>query len=178
MILHKRYIVKVFGGVAEAGVFRGEFAADINSAFPDRKLYLFDSFEGFSKSDLEGEQQYHSLDGTAGNHFTETSIELVMSKMKQKDMVEIRKGYIPDTFRGLENERFCFVNLDMDLYKPTKAALEFFWPRMIPGGGILIHDYSDDSIYAKLKQAVQEFADKEGIPILPIGDTLSVFLPK
>lgn len=37
------------GCVAEAGVFQGNFAKVINANFPDRKLYLFDTFEGFDK---------------------------------------------------------------------------------------------------------------------------------
>ena len=35
------------GNVAEVGVFRGEFAQYINEVFPQKKLYLFDTFDGF-----------------------------------------------------------------------------------------------------------------------------------
>ena len=38
-------------------------------------------------------------------------------------------------------EKFAFVSLDTDLYKPTLAGLEFFWPRMSKGGFIFIHDF-------------------------------------
>lgn len=38
---------KLQGAVAEVGVFQGEFAQYINVAFPDSKLYLFDTFDGF-----------------------------------------------------------------------------------------------------------------------------------
>ena len=40
------------GNVAEGGVFEGYFAKRINAAFPDRKLYLFDTFEGFDNRDI------------------------------------------------------------------------------------------------------------------------------
>jgi len=39
---------KLEGSVAEVGVFRGDFAKRLNLLFPDKKLYLFDTFEGFS----------------------------------------------------------------------------------------------------------------------------------
>ena len=38
---------KILGSVAEVGVYKGDFAKYINYFFPDRKLYLFDTFEGF-----------------------------------------------------------------------------------------------------------------------------------
>ena len=38
--------------------------------------------------------------------------------------------------------RFSLVHLDADLYSSTLAGLEFFYPRMVPGGIIIVHDYS------------------------------------
>src|ERR1041385_1300392 len=35
------------GDVAEVGVYKGEFAKRLNQLFPAKKLYLFDTFEGF-----------------------------------------------------------------------------------------------------------------------------------
>ena len=40
------------GDVAELGVFKGDFAALINAAFPDRCIHLFDTFEGFDAKDV------------------------------------------------------------------------------------------------------------------------------
>ena len=47
------YRKNISGAVAEAGVYKGDFAQHINVLFPDRKLYLFDSFEGFNKDDVK-----------------------------------------------------------------------------------------------------------------------------
>lgn len=41
--------------MAEAGVFRGEFANEINRYFPDRECYLFDTFDGFDTRDFKYE---------------------------------------------------------------------------------------------------------------------------
>ena len=46
---------KIQGSVAEVGVFQGEFAQYINVAFPDNKLYLFDTFEGFDANEALNE---------------------------------------------------------------------------------------------------------------------------
>jgi hypothetical protein len=86
----------------------------------------------------------------------------------------IRKGYFPETTQGID-ENFCFVNLDFDLYQPTLSGLEFFYPHMVEGGVILVHDYFSGACRG-VKEAVQEFERKvKGkLNIFPIGDGLSV----
>ncbi|MCM1153902.1 MAG: macrocin-O-methyltransferase [Roseburia sp.] len=112
------------GCVAEAGVFQGEFAQIINESFPDRKLYLFDTFEGFDKRDIIYEEENNFSNATAG-HLSITSETLVLNKMKYPEKCIIKKGYFPESAKGIA-ESFCYVNVDMDLYKPTLEALRFF----------------------------------------------------
>lgn len=50
----------IIGAVAEFGVFKGDFATLINRSFPDRKLYLYDSFEGFKENELLSETSMNS----------------------------------------------------------------------------------------------------------------------
>jgi hypothetical protein len=163
------------GNVAECGVFQGEFAKEINRVFSEKKLYLFDTFEGFSEKDIDIEKRNQF--SVYGKGFLNiTSEDLVLKKLPHPENVIIRKGYFPETTEGIE-DTFCFVNLDFDLYKPTLAGLEYFYPRMGGGGGniILIHDYFNDG-YKGVKQAVQDFAKTLGHPLrlLPIGDGMSI----
>lgn len=165
------------GNVAEAGVFQGDFAALINGYFPDKKLYLFDTFKGFDSRDIEHEEGYY-LNPQRGEYFSNTSIELVLSKMKNPENCLIRRGFLPETLAGID-DKFFFVNLDMDLYQPTLIALEWFWPRMTKEGIILIHDYFDDTgTYPNLRKGVIQFTSKNNILSLPIGDDLSIALIK
>ena len=53
MCAREIHVRNIQGAVAELGVFRGDYAKLINRAFPDRKLYLFDSFEGFHPDDVD-----------------------------------------------------------------------------------------------------------------------------
>ena len=57
--------------------------------------------------------------------FGNTSIDLVMKKMVHPKNVEIHKGFFPETTGGVL-DKFCFVNLDFDLYKPILEGLRFF----------------------------------------------------
>ena len=164
------------GAVAELGVYRGDFAKVINATFPDRKFYLFDTFEGFPEIDLNYEKEHGLLKNAVGK-LSNTSVEYVLNKMTHRENCIIRKGYFPDTAAGLENEQYAFVNIDVDLYKPILAGLEYFWPRMIENGYIFVHDYFSFS-YDGARKAINEFAKKNNIAFVPIGDTLSIAFVK
>lgn len=163
------------GAVAELGVYRGDFAKVINEIFPDRKLYLFDTFEGFPEEDMQYEIENNLLKTEVGK-LSNTSVDFVLGRMPHPEQCIIKKGYFPDTAVGLE-EKFAFVNIDVDLYKPILAGLEYFWPRMADGGYILVHDYFSFS-YDGTKKAIEEFAEKYNVGFAPIGDTLSVIFAK
>ena len=163
------------GNVAELGVFQGEFAKKINEFFPNKTLYLFDTFEGFDERDLRSETNDVKENGIG--HLNDTSIEIVMSKMLYPKNVIIKKGWFPESAVGLDNEKFCFVNLDPDLYEPILAGLEFFYPKMVKGGVILIHDYFNKG-YPGVRQAVSEFCEKYNLNSFPIGDDISIAIQK
>ncbi|MDR1955915.1 MAG: TylF/MycF family methyltransferase [Treponema sp.] len=80
LIANEIYDKNIGGSVAELGVYRGDFAKIINIAFPDRKLYLFDTFEGFDKRDIKTELENKYSKGD--QNFSESNIELVLNKMK------------------------------------------------------------------------------------------------
>jgi len=165
----------IVGNVAEAGVFRGDFAKHINSLFPDKILYLFDTFEGFPEQDVLREKlQSNSKTG----YYDYTNEKLVLSKLPHPEKAVIRKGYFPDTAKDIK-DMFCFVNLDMDLYQPTLEGLKFFWDKMSDGGIILIHDYFSED-FPNIKTAVSDFEAilSETLIMIPIGDTLSIAIIK
>lgn len=170
----------VSGEVAELGVFRGDFAKLLNEVFHDRKLYLFDTFESFDNCDVEYElmrlkdnrYMHETLEGLKN-----TNVELVMSKMKNKDNVIVKKGYFPDSLEDLD-EKFCFVSLDANLYKPTFEGLKYFYDRLSEGGYIFIHDYNH-KLWPGVVDAVRDFEDIIGkrickIPITDFAGTLVV----
>jgi O-methyltransferase len=163
------------GDVCEVGVYRGEFAKWINKAFPDRTCYLFDTFGGYDARDIAVETANGRSHITIGHH-SMTSEKLVLSKMPYHGLCAIKKGYFPETF-DLYETVFCFVNLDTDLYSPTIAGLELFYPRMTKGGAIVIHDYFFD-FAGGASVAVDEFVKGNNLRIMPIGDGISVVIVK
>ncbi len=162
------YRYGIEGSTAELGVYRGDFAELINRYFPDRKLYLFDTFEGFDKKDVDVEIAGNFSEATETS-FSITSEEVVLGKMEHKENCIIRKGWFPDTAEGVE-DKFCFVSIDADLYQPILAGLEFFYPRLVHGGVIIIHDFNNKE-YQGARQAVKEFCDKNNTGYVCLPDT-------
>ena len=155
------------GALAELGVYRGAFAAEMNRLFPDRSLYLFDTFSGFDLRDVavEGERKFSRAE--TGN-FADTSVEAVRERLPFPDMAVFKAGYFPETAAGID-DTFAVVSLDADLYKPLYDGLRFFYPLMARGGYIIIHDYNN-SRFAGAKQTVREFCEENQVFVFPLPD--------
>jgi len=157
-----RRLKAVPGAAAELGVYRGFFARCINQLLPERKLYLFDSFEGFGKE----EQASESFQAAHRN----TAIDKVLAIMPHPETVTVKPGFFPESLDGLE-ERFCLVSLDVDFYQTTLDGLRYFWPRIEKGGYLLLHDWGSPKLPGVAK-ALADF-EKElgsGIPAVPLCD--------
>jgi len=143
---------KIPGAFAEVGVFQGATSSFIHQQVPDRHFYLFDTFEGFPNQDEEFGKD---------SRFNDTSIEEVTRYLGRSPNLHFRKGYFPETGIGLEEEKFAFVMLDVDFYRPALATLQFFYPRMVRGGYFFMHDFnSNESDYAISRAAREFMADK------------------
>lgn len=181
---HYVYSNGISGSVAECGVYRGEFSRFINKYFPDRTLYLFDTFEGFVKKEIDIELSFNndafakSIYSQDDTIFKATDIEHVMRHMPYPENCIIKQGVLPDTTTDV-HDSFCFINLDMDLYQPMLAGLNFFWGKMASGGVMLLHDYFDPSLPG-VARAVEDFEKimRRRISKTTIGDFCSIALIK
>jgi len=171
LIANEIYDKNIAGSVAELGVFRGDFAKIINAAFPERKLYLFDTFEGFDKRDVKKDIENGFSVGFSpvNGIFSETSIELVLQKMETKENCIIKKGYFPETAEGI-NEQFSFVSIDCDLYDPIYSGLHYFYDRLNKGGYIWVHDYNNKN-YSGVKAALRKFSGEKNVSYFPLSDS-------
>ena len=105
----------------------------------------------------------------AAHDFSDTRARDVLARMPYEDQVVIRKGFFPETAQGLE-ERFALVSIDVDLYAPTLAGLEYFYPRLVRGGAILLHDYNSLQ-FDGVRKAVEEYERRHGmLPLIPLSD--------
>lgn len=142
---------KIPGDIAEVGAYRGGSAKLICEAKGDRALHLFDTFEGLPEISEIDEGMFKR--GQYG-----ASAEEVKKYLSGYPQVFIYKGVFPGTGDPIRDKRFSFVHLDVDIYESTRAALDFFYPRMARGGVMISHDYINSP---GVRKAVDEFfADK------------------
>ena len=146
-----------------------QFSIRCSVLMPDRKLYLFDTFEGFDERDVDMERKLGCSDAQTGL-YSGTDKEKLMERMPLPGQVVIRKGWFPETAFDIEDETFCLVCMDACLYQPTLAGLEFFFPRMGRGGIILLSGCSDTR-YRGVAKAVEDLESRYGaLLMLPVGD--------
>jgi O-methyltransferase len=145
IILCARAASRLGGSMAEAGVFMGGSARLICAAKASVRLHLFDIFETLQLPALEADApaiaEVRSHFGPI--HGRRSRVETLLGPYPD---VHFHEGFFPGTTKGLEQETFCFVHLDLDLEASTMAALEFFHPRMVAGGILIGDDYEDEAV--------------------------------
>ena len=162
-----RRLENIPGATAELGVYRGYFARCINQLLPERKLYLFDSFEGFE----EGANATEAFQAAHRN----TAADKVLAIMPHPENITVKPGFFPDSLEGLE-ERFCLVSLDVDFYQTTLDGLRYFWPRLENGGCLMLHDWGSPKLPGVAK-ALEDYEAEIGfaipaVPLCDVGGTL------
>ena len=157
-----RRLTEVPGATAELGVYRGFFSQCINQLMPNRKLYLFDSFEGFAEDACAAE----SFQAAHRN----TAIDKVLAIMPHPDYITVKPGFFPESLESLE-ERFCLVSLDVDFYQTTLDGLRYFWPRLEERGYLMLHDWGSPKLPG-VAEALVAYEVELGckIPAMPLCD--------
>jgi O-methyltransferase len=148
--------------VAEVGVFRGDFASLINGKFPDKQLYLFDTFAGFDTQEYAWEKAKEGVGAENVNYFRDTSVDMVLSRMPHPQKCLIRKGYFPKTAEGLQETTYAFVSIDVDLHQSIYESLVYFYPRLVESGYLFIHEYNHGK-WPGVKKAVHRYEDTFGL---------------
>ena len=165
-----RSTARVPGEVWELGVYRGGTAAlmrNILAAEPaPPMLRLFDTFAGMPATDPA-----HDLH--AQGDFADVSLDAVRALVGADSFIDYRAGLVPATFRGTEHATLRFCHVDLDIYAPIAAALEFIYPRLSAGGVLLCDDYGFATCPGA-RSAVDVYCKANNIPsvVLPTGQAL------
>jgi len=153
------------GVVVEVGVAHGGTAQILDKyKLENKKLFLFDTFEGLQDCSLEHDG--HDLTNGSMSYGQQTIIDMFKNRN-----VEIFKGYFPESASGvLDDVKISFLHLDVDTYQSTLNGLKYCYNKMSVGGVIVIHDYVNNSSTKGVSLAVNEFLlDKIETVIVPEG---------
>ncbi|NDC49217.1 MAG: class I SAM-dependent methyltransferase [Micrococcales bacterium] len=181
--LFKR-IADVPGVIVDCGVFQGGSTftwaklCEIFCPTDIRKtVFAFDTFEGFTSISPEDGPENPTQDVVPGGYFGGNSVEadlaLAQDAMNQdrhlrhKNRIEFVKGDVSQTIPQFvadkgDGLRIALLNLDLDLYEPTRVALEHFVPRMARGGIIIVDEYAVDTFGGETKAVDEYFAARFG----------------
>jgi len=167
--------LNIDGDTAECGVFDGATSYLICSAAKKANIHkthhAFDSWEGLSTPSKEdkSENKYNVFLWKKGD--LKISQAQTMQNLSDCENIIYHRGWIPERFHEIEDKRFSFVHIDVDIYEPTRDSLEFFYPRMSLGGIILCDDYAYHTCPGT-KKAFDDFVQAKRIdPVihLPTG---------
>ena len=151
---------KMQGDLAEVGVYKGGTSKIICEAKREKKLHLFDTFEGIPSLENINPEQFRK------NQYGYT-FENVKKYLKNYENVYFYKGVFPSTGEPVKNKKFSFVHLDVDFYESTLNSLIFFYPLMAEGGVIISHDYL---YYIGVKKAFDDFFKDKVEPVITLSD--------
>ena len=162
---------QVPGDFAEVGCYRGYTTAFLNrhldEVCPDRRYLAVDTFGGFTPASVATEVTARGkrADDRAFRKFTVNSRRLFEATMRLNGIrrVDILAGDVAAVVLP-PSRRFCFGLIDVDLYAPSVAALNLLWPRLSPGGLLVVDDCQTDHVYDGSRQALEEFARTQGVP--------------
>ncbi len=166
------------GVIVDLGVYRGASTftwaklCEIFCPTDVRKVvYGFDTFEGFPALGVEDGPEDVSQDVRPGGYHGGTGMEDELRQavaamdedrhLAHRPRIEFIKGDVAETIPHFVREkghglRIALLNLDVDLYAPTRVALEHFAPLMTPGGIIVLDEYAVDTFGGESK-AVDEY---------------------
>lgn len=165
---------KIPGDAAEMGVYKGNSAyvlADIITSWDnEKKLYLFDTFQGTPATESQYDNQ------TRNGQYADTNISGVMTFLEPfKEKVIPVAGLIPDSFHDVLSASWSFVHVHLNLYQSTMDALEYAFPRLSRGGILFIEDYGLESC-AGVKYAVDEFCLNKGVVVMALPSGQGVII--
>lgn len=173
---------------AECGVFRGlsglitcHVQKSLRPEFAGEDYYLIDSYQGLSESkesDLAARQlsngQIEWVHTHRAGHFA-VPMDVVAANFDEFPRLNFVAGWIPKALTHLPETKWSFVHIDVDLFEPTLGCLEYFMPRMVPGGVILNDDFSSPLFPGGGKAWAQYFGERS-LPYLVLDTGQSVYV--
>ena len=171
------------GDFVECGVNKGFLSSAIMQHLGwndlDKTFYLLDTFAGpaeelLSEAERKAGYAERSKRGSDIGFYAQT-VKDVQENFKEWTRVRIVQGTIPETLHLVDAESVSFLHIDLNCSQPEIAALDHFWPRITPGGMILLDDYAYVG-FRLSKEAMDALAAKHSFKILsiPTGQGLIV----
>jgi O-methyltransferase len=160
----------IAGDFVECGTWRGGLGAlildSVVNKSKDKKLYIYDTFEGMPKPSEQDDQraveEYAKMcDGEysdwcrAGQDAVKHTLSHVCEDYQ--DYCVFVQGMVETTLDQTVPDTIALCRVDTDWYESTKKEFEVLYPRLSPGGIFIVDDYTD---WKGCKKATDEYLNK------------------
>lgn len=171
ILYHQHPINQIPGDIVECGTWRGGFAIFLVHMFPDKHLWVCDSFQGFQNTN---DATYHYPNETHTPQLNEswnyvgpitTSLQNVQQNFASYNLtqsnIHFLKGFVQNSLNPLTCpiKQIALLRIDLDAYSPTRETLDALYPKVQPGGYIIF----DDTPLIEAKDAIKDFFKQHNI---------------
>ena len=180
-----KYIVEqnIDGDMVECGVWRGgcsiAIARTLKKLGSDKKVYLFDTFEGMTEptsldktafGDTDAIKKFNKFQKDSHNEWCYASLQDVKTCFIEYDLIDkaiFVKGDVKKTLHDLTNlpSKIALLRLDTDWYESTKIELQTLYPRLQSKGVLMVDDYGH---WDGARRAVDEYMHNMDISKKPM----------
>jgi O-methyltransferase len=183
MVQATRHVIghDIPGAIVECGVWRGgssmaAMLTTLDLGRKDREFWLYDTYEGMTPptekdrkafSGVPAETAMAEVPKTPGfNIWCIADLDDVKSNVATTgyptDLIHFIKGPVQETLPAEMPEQIALLRLDTDFYDSTLQELIHLWPRLVPGGLVVLDDYG---YWEGQRKAVDEYFEEQGIAV-------------
>ncbi len=173
LVLELDRLRDTFGAVVEIGVARGmttRFICEhlIRSGQSAQQVHAIDTFSSFTERDIQYEIGSRGKSEGELRAFAYNDFDVWKRNFQQYPFVHAHQADCA-TFNYAQLDPIKLALLDVDLFLPTKHALQKIWPRLCDNGVIIVDDVRTDSNWDGAGQAYREFCEEHGVPPSMLG---------
>lgn len=155
---HAESINSLEGDVIECGIWKGGMGMYLSKLFPNKQLWLADSFSGF-QDHLEDAVYEYKKDrhhkGRMAASFN-TVIQNFQNLNINTENIKWLKGYVKDTLPDAGIEKIALLRVDVDAYSATREVLDYLYDKVVSGGYIIF----DDTCLFESTNAIKHFFEE------------------
>jgi hypothetical protein len=170
------------GDFVECGVHTGILSGAVMQwlnfeTHPERNFYLFDTWAGIPVEQISAEEMRSGVGGMNRKYQNGDAVwASTVKKFSRWPNAVIIRGRVPESLESMrDRDRVAYVSMDLNVAAAEMGAIDFLWPRIVPGGLILLDDYGW-APHINQKHAWDKWAKLTGVMILslPTGQGIIV----
>jgi O-methyltransferase len=173
------HALRLSGDFVECGVNTGIYSLSICKLLDfnatSKTFWLFDTFSGIPEWQLSESEQAAGI--ARYNKLYPECWERAQRNFSPYPKVRLIRGVVPESLGTVEISEVSYLSLDMNVAYPERAAIEYFWPKIVKCGVVILDDYAWTG-HLEQKSTLDKFAQSVGHQILtlPTGQGLLIKL--